>query len=96
RCVFYIYINKEMVKIKDKYKMKDSVSFDYSNKRKIEECVGEMYRKAGLFLVDIADKLALDTIEGSSLKPITITIKLDENGITTIEKQTKYLVMEVE
>ncbi|MGO0903537.1 hypothetical protein ACYZFO_10730 [Clostridioides difficile] len=55
-----------------------------------------MYRKAGLFLVDIADKLALDTIEGSSLKPITITIKLDENGITTIEKQTKYLVMEVE
>lgn len=85
-----------MVKIKDKYEMKDSISFDYSKKRLIEECVGEMYRKAGLFLVDIADKLALDTIEGSSLKPVTITIKLDEDGIATIEKETKYLIMEVE
>ncbi|MCC0697662.1 hypothetical protein [Clostridioides sp. ES-S-0048-02] len=85
-----------MVKIKDKYEIKDSIYFDYSKKRPIEECVGEMYRKAGLYLVDIADKLALDTIEGSSLKPITIKIQINEDGITTIEKETKYLVMEVE
>ncbi|HBG0353635.1 TPA: hypothetical protein KPD61_004145, partial [Clostridioides difficile] len=59
-------------------------------------CVSEIYKKAGKYLIDIADKLALDTIEGSSLKPITIKIKLDEDGIATIEKETKYLIMEVE
>ncbi|HBF4254786.1 hypothetical protein [Clostridioides difficile] len=85
-----------MIKIKDKYEIKDSISFDYSNKRPLEERVSEMYKKAGKYLIDIADKLALDTIEGSSLKPITIKIKLDEDGIATIEKETKYLIMEVE
>ncbi|HBF5712443.1 TPA: hypothetical protein KOR55_001332 [Clostridioides difficile] len=85
-----------MIKIKDKYEIKDSISFDYSKKRPIEECVSEIYKKAGKYLIDIADKLALDTIEGSSLKPITIKIKLDEGGIATIEKETKYLIMEVE
>ncbi|MDL0165610.1 hypothetical protein [Clostridioides difficile] len=85
-----------MVKIKDKYEIKDSISFDYSNKRPLEERVSDVYKKAGLFLVDIADKLALDTIEGSSLAPIEIKIKIDEDKLITIEKQTKYLIMEVE
>ncbi|EGT4252317.1 TPA: hypothetical protein KSL21_003561 [Clostridioides difficile] len=85
-----------MVKIKDKYEIKDSISFDYSNKRPLEERVSEVYKKAGKFLIDISDKLALDTIEGSSLAPIEIKIKLDEDNLITIEKQTKYLVMEVE
>ncbi|HGT1586304.1 TPA: hypothetical protein ACMWGB_003707, partial [Clostridioides difficile] len=81
-----------MVKIKDKYEIKDSISFDYSNKRPLEERVSEVYKKAGKFLIDISDKLALDTIEGSSLAPIEIKIKLDEDNLITIEKQTKYLV----
>ena len=85
-----------MIKIKDKYEIKDSISFDYSNKRPLEERVSEVYKKAGKFLIDISDKLALDTIEGSSLAPIEIKIKLDEDNLITIEKQTKYLVMEVE
>ncbi|MDL0166120.1 hypothetical protein, partial [Clostridioides difficile] len=77
-----------MVKIKDKYEIKDSISFDYSNKRPLEERVSEVYKKAGKFLIDISDKLALDTIEGSSLAPIEIKIKLDEDNLITIEKQT--------
>lgn len=85
-----------MVKIKDKYEMKDSISFSYNEKIPLEECVSEVYKKAGKFLIDISDKLALDTIEGSSLAPIEIKIKLDEDNLITIEKQTKYLVMEVE
>ncbi|HBF1647452.1 TPA: hypothetical protein KNS55_003776 [Clostridioides difficile] len=85
-----------MVKIKDKYEIKDSISFDYNEKLPLEERVSDVYKKAGLFLVDIADKLALDTIEGSSLAPIEIKIKIDEDNLITIEKQTKYLIMEVE
>lgn len=94
-CIF-IYINKEMVKIKDKYEIKDSISFSYNEKIPLEERVSEVYKKAGKFLIDISDKLALDTIEGSSLAPIEIKIKLDEDNLITIEKQTKYLIMEVE
>ncbi|ENY8920599.1 hypothetical protein KWV42_19130 [Clostridioides difficile] len=85
-----------MVKIKDKYEIKDSISFSYNEKIPLEERVSEVYKKAGKFLIDISDKLALDTIEGSSLAPIEIKIKLDEDNLITIEKQTKYLIMEVE
>ncbi|ABE99478.1 TPA: hypothetical protein KNK42_003807 [Clostridioides difficile] len=85
-----------MIKIKDKYEIKDSISFDYSNKRPLEERVSEMYKKAGKYLIDISDKLATDTIDGSSLKPIIIKFEINEAGVATIEKQTKYLVMEVE
>ncbi|EQF09140.1 TPA: hypothetical protein ACMU47_003901 [Clostridioides difficile] len=55
-----------------------------------------MYKKAGKYLIDISDKLATDTIDGSSLKPIIIKFEINEAGVATIEKQTKYLVMEVE
>ncbi|MCC0671544.1 hypothetical protein IC216_06065 [Clostridioides sp. ES-S-0145-01] len=85
-----------MIKIKNKYEMKDSISFNYNEKIPLEERVSEVYKKAGRFLIDISDKLASDTIEGSSLAPLTLKIKLDEDNLITIEKETKYLIMEVE